>query len=139
MEKKKRIKFPPYPKEFDEGKFDKRGNPITLEEWANLTNDREYKVVKQTRLWWGGLVSTVWLGLDHNHGFGGEKAIFETMLFSRWDSLDCFRYSSLELAETGHEAVVRHYGNPLNALPLFPRILRKYAQNLRYLRGSRGK
>lgn len=55
------------------------------------------------------LVSTVWLGLDHNHGYG-PPMLFETMLFCD-DSDDprnhCLtRYSSEEAALRGHLAAV---------------------------------
>ena len=39
-------------------------------EWANLLEDRDYKVIKQELLENGKWVSTVWLGLDHNFGEG---------------------------------------------------------------------
>jgi hypothetical protein len=37
--------------------------------------------VGSTKLWWGGWVSTVWLGLDHQFSPGGPPLIFETMVF----------------------------------------------------------
>ena len=61
----------------------------------------------------GFTVSTVFLGLDH--AFGGTVPIlFETMVFKRgdWDSgeslpdQDCERYSTIEEARAGHEAMV---------------------------------
>ncbi len=60
----------------------------------------------------GYRVSTVWLGLDHNHlGFmeGGRPLLFETMVFAENDDsmTDQFmrRYSSWEEAEWGHQIV----------------------------------
>jgi hypothetical protein len=99
--------------------YDKEGNPIadTLD-WAMLFEDREYRIVKQEILWWGGWLSTVWLGLDH--AWGGERPlIFESMLFfGRRNDLDCRRYSTLEEAHQGHRLMKRYWTNPLNILCL---------------------
>ena len=99
--------------------YDKEGNPIadTLD-GARLFEDREYRIVKQEILWWGGWLSTVWLGLDH--GWGGERPlIFESMLFfGRRSDLDCRRSSTLEEARQGHRLMKRYWTNPLNILCL---------------------
>lgn len=62
--------------------YDRKGMPLDdLMEWARLFEDKDYQIIKQTRhkekgreFW----LSTVWLGLDHNFGFG-PPLIFETM------------------------------------------------------------
>ena len=50
-------------------------------------------------------VSTVWLGINHNHG-SGPPLLYETMIFGgahdQWQD----RYSTRELARLGHERVV---------------------------------
>lgn len=65
--------------------------------------------VAETTLPDGRWVSTVFLGLDHNLGFGRPK-LFETMVFgSREGPLDeegCWRYETWEEAEVGHQRVV---------------------------------
>lgn len=60
------------------------------------------------------LISTVFLGIDHNFWDRGPPLLFETMVFSKgdgdidWGSADdCWRYSSWDDAETGHKAAVR--------------------------------
>ena len=60
--------------------YDRAGNPISLDEWVRLRGTPGYTIVARTDL--GPLyVSTVWLGLDHGHGYGGPPIIFETMVF----------------------------------------------------------
>ena len=65
--------------------------------------DYEYKKVRLTRLWWGGHVSTVWLGLDHAFNFTEELStfpmIFETMVFPG-NQQD--RYTTEQEAIKGH-------------------------------------
>ena len=46
-------------------------------------------------------VSTVFLGLDH--GFGGRRELFETMLFVNGTAEGCERYSTWDEAEAGHQ------------------------------------
>ncbi len=54
------------------------------------------------------LVSTVWLGANHNY-FGGEPLLFETMVFQGAGSNDiyCERYSTWEQAVEGHEKTIQ--------------------------------
>lgn len=101
--------------------YDRQGNPMTLEEWAESVERRtpEYKRVAETtvgQLW----VSTVWLGLDHNWSPPGEHhvpLIFETMVFPRWNYSELWmdRYPTEAAALAGHEVAVewarkRHHG-----------------------------
>ena len=70
--------------------YDRQGFPIpnTLDEpeygaalgWAKLHADPDYRILAHDDLPDGGLLSTVWLGLDH--GFHGPPRFFETMRFS---------------------------------------------------------
>lgn len=115
--------------------FDRRGNSLSFREWTMLFEMREsYRIVKQEYIgnYW---ISTVWLGLNHNYGFG-PPLIFETMVFNhsmprpprfpeteygtdefdQWledypeqtsaSDLDCERYATEEQATKGHEAMV---------------------------------
>ncbi len=114
--------------------YDRQGKPLTTtrfednkEQWLKemsavdkLLGDMEYKIVKQQKLWWGGRVSTVWLGLDHNF-LGDRILIFETMIFSgtRWKDMggiDMDRYSTEEEAIEGHKKMYRKWSNPINIL-----------------------
>jgi hypothetical protein len=62
-------------------------------------------------------VSTIFLAVDH--GFGGRKELFETMLFVNGSSVDCERYSTWSEAEEGHERWVMKVfkATPILALP----------------------
>lgn len=96
------------------------GKAKTLDEWVkimkkvekDLTN-WEKKNVQQTKLWWGGRVSTVWLGLDQSMGFipskTGKPVIFETMVFPGHSMM---RYETEEEAKEGHEIMVKTWSQP---------------------------
>ncbi len=53
-------------------------------------------------------VSTVWLGIDHNH-FGGRPLLFETMIFKGDSGNDiyCNRYTTWEKAKEGHKKAMK--------------------------------
>ncbi len=98
--------------------YDRQGKPMDLMTWAKLMEDREYKIVARhddERV----MISTVWLGLDHNFG-GGKPLIFETMVFVNSDALArgdidpkynqlCWRWHTEEEAKKGHEIIVHCY------------------------------
>ena len=85
--------------------YDKSGTEISLNVWAVLFEDFDYKVIAsdtgcQRR------VSTVWVGLDQ--GFGRTKAplIFESMVFTTGvdeTSIDSMRYATEAEALEGHK------------------------------------
>lgn len=84
--------------------FDREGHSIPPRVWMDLNNNSEYKAVARTRIR-GNLVSTVWLGMDHNFGFDGNgPVIFETMVFFSDDFKDeyCERYCTEDQARAGH-------------------------------------
>lgn len=83
--------------------YDKTGKPLTLEEWAGLFDDDEYRRIALTACPGGVSVSTVWLGLDHRWRPGGQPLIFETMAFPGEEQE---RYSTEEEARAGHAAMV---------------------------------
>jgi hypothetical protein len=67
--------------------YDRQGFPIPSRDgksptlvWADMSADRDYKIVRQDLLPDGTMLSTVWLGLDH--AWAGPPRIFETMRFS---------------------------------------------------------
>lgn len=64
------------------------------------------RIVKQTKLNQDILVSTVFLGLDHNFTGQGPPLLFETMVFGGALVQHCERYSTWEEAEKGHEDIV---------------------------------
>lgn len=81
-------------------------------EWAFWFETTDRDIAKtETEL---HLVSTVFLGLDHNFSGVGPPLLFETMIFARGggevdfgDDGGCWRYSSWDDAETGHKTAVR--------------------------------
>ena len=92
--------------------YDREGKPMDgVLRWAKLLEDPAYKRVAETTVgkYW---VSTVWLGLDHNFGFGGPPLIFETMVFHSGDGSmlgdDEYmeRYATEEQALAGHAHIV---------------------------------
>lgn len=102
--------------------YDRQGNPISLRQWATLSEDIGYngkRVAESDIVTAGGLrvwVSTVWLGLDHGFYPGGDPVIFETMAFPGESGgnftprdLDCNRYTSLEQAYRGHQEMAGQF------------------------------
>jgi len=68
--------------------YGRKGEPLTLEQWADLHNDLEYRRVgydeiPQTHKNPASYLSTVWLGLDHSFFLQGPPIIFETMRFEQ--------------------------------------------------------
>jgi len=81
---------------------------VPWEEGARAFEDAERRTVAREELQIDGenvLVSTVFLGVDHNFGTG-RPVLFETMVFGgRWDDWQ-WRYETIEHARTGHDRVV---------------------------------
>lgn len=107
--------------------FDRQGWPIpdapdcpAAIRWAQLCYDRDYKIVQQDLLHDGGMLSTIWIGLDQGWGFG-RPLIFETMRFvgiegeskqfpdptDNMERTECLRYSTEEEAHAMHNAILR--------------------------------
>jgi len=94
--------------------YDKYGTMMGLEEYARLNADEDYRRVGYTKLG-EHVISTVWMGLDHNWG-GGTPIIFETMVFpseENFEEQDCDRYATLEEAKAGHTAMVYKWAKRL--------------------------
>ena len=88
------------------------GEPITAEQYGQLAGDLGARRVAADRITYPGgvlVVSTVWLGINHNFDDGGPPLIYETMVFADEESFEetgCWRYPTRDAAEQGHEAVV---------------------------------
>ena len=91
--------------------YDRKGRPMDLMDWAQHVEDREYATVAQHWIR-GWMVSTVWLGLNHNFLGSGPPLIFETMVFPPGDEAGehgtmseeyCDRYPTEEAAQAGHD------------------------------------
>lgn len=77
--------------------------------WAiwfeNSASTRE-RIVATTRVPFGGNVSTVFLGIDHNFGDQGPPILWETLIFGGVLDGDGARYTSHEDALAGHSRMV---------------------------------
>lgn len=104
--------------------YGRDGKPLRggLLQWAKLMEDVTYRVVSQTALENGIIVSTVWLGIDHSFQFPPiTPIIFETMVFSAEkhkselfgrefrEDLDCVRYATETEALIGHNKMVQKW------------------------------
>ena len=93
--------------------YDKEGKLLDSLKASRLLGDRSYKCVSRDELPDGTIVSTIWLGSNHQYG-EGPPLIFETMVFPSdkdFGDLDCERYSTLEEAHKGHKQMVEKYSN----------------------------
>ena len=85
--------------------YDKEAKPINAMEWMALFDDPNYQRISRTEIG-DYIVSTVWLGLDHNYG-DGDPVIFETMVFDKkGDDVGQRRYCTLAQAARGHMEMV---------------------------------
>jgi hypothetical protein len=104
--------------------YDRKGRPMDMMAWAQQHEDYDCRTVAQH---WvrGWMVSTVWLGIDHNFTRQGPPVIFETMVFPPGDEAGghgvtsdeyCERYSTEEAAQAGHDRalawIVDKIGDP---------------------------
>ena len=76
------------------------------EEWSNflMTN----RIVRQDQLAGPILISTIFLGLDHNFSGEGDPILFETMMFGA-PKLEGYqmRYKTWDEAELGHDIALQ--------------------------------
>jgi len=86
-------------------------SPCDLEEWVNvMSQDRR---VAFTDLGNGYIISTVFLGLDHNWG-EGTPLLFETMVFSAEEDEYMQRYTTWEQARRGHKKTMQRFIDRMN-------------------------
>lgn len=75
--------------------------------WAKFMTNIEARRVAISNWDKAGVeVSTVFLGLDHNHSGQGDPILFETMVFGGDLDGEMSRYRTWDEAEAGHEAMV---------------------------------
>jgi hypothetical protein len=106
--------------------YDRHGFPIpgdvreSVLAWARLHADRTYSVLAHDELPDGSRLSTVWLGLDHGHGYG-HPLFFETM------RLPADSAAALEFPDPidGEETTQLRYGSEEEALAAHHEILRR--------------
>lgn len=86
--------------------YNRAGEMIGRDEYYNLVSTPDYKRVAKTELPDDqGIVSTVWLGIDHSFGYG-PLLIFETLVFGGPLDKEMDRYTTEQEALTGHEQMV---------------------------------
>ena len=91
--------------------YNRRGEPITLAEWAALRANLSYVRIADTTMPDGTYISTVWLGVDQQFFTG--PVIFETMAFAParppTHVLDCDRHTTEVDAVAGHALMVQKF------------------------------
>ena len=88
--------------------FDKKGKPITADEWIELFDNMKYRRMLDTSVGWGR-VATVWIGVDHSHVIDGDEPpmIFETAVYGADDDEEFKEaYSNVKDATEGHKDAV---------------------------------
>ena len=89
--------------------YDRKGRPMDVEQFSVKHADMSYRVVASAKFMEGKTevhISTVWLGINHNHSGEGDPVIFETMVFGgKFSEFQC-RYSTLIGAIKGHKMVL---------------------------------
>lgn len=86
--------------------FDREGRPITLMEYGRLFSNLQYRVLYHHRFK-NFLLSTVWLGINHNFSMRGPPVIFETMVFFNGMGGPMWRYSTEGEARRHHMTILR--------------------------------
>jgi hypothetical protein len=84
----------------------------SIEKWSEWFNgDNRDRIVNKTETPYGD-VSTVFLGIDHNHSCKGAPLLFETMVFGGEHDGRMMRYSTWDEAENGHAAMLAYIAPP---------------------------
>lgn len=81
---------------------------VDLHQWAIWMEDNRTKRHVADETFNGVRISTVFLGLDHNHFGDGPPLLFETMVFSGALNESMERYSTWIEAEEGHAKWRKH-------------------------------
>jgi len=73
---------------------------------------------------WGMRVSTVFLGIDHNHSFSGDPVLFETMVFvgRTSEDVEMRRYCTWDEAEAGHKDIIANIKRHPWSLIVLPQL-----------------
>jgi hypothetical protein len=84
--------------------YDRSGNNISEEEWQRRYENSLYRLVDSTEVG-DYLVSTVWLGLNHNWNPDGPPLVYETMVFGG-STEPQYRWTTEEEAKKNHRSIV---------------------------------
>lgn len=95
--------------------YDRQGKPITVTQFSWLKQDPNYSTVARER-GFSLVVSTVWIGMDHNFSDQGPPLIFESMVFRESEDgetdlteVTSRRYATEAEAREGHAQLVKKY------------------------------
>ena len=90
--------------------FDRRGNPISQDEWIRLSRDVTYPIVRTETLPNGYHVKTVWSGV-YNSTSLGKPRIFKTIVLSGHpvELVDVYTYVTEEESLAGHALAVERW------------------------------
>ena len=98
--------------------LDENNNVIEadLTTWAQFLGDEAERRIVNKQIIGELLISTIFIGLDHNLALQEEKEdykphIFETMIFKDNKDIYCDRYSTWKEAEEGHKEAVNWVNN----------------------------
>jgi len=80
-------------------------NILDYSNWRMSRDGSAHSVVRQEMITDHIMVSTIFLGLDHNLLRDGTPILFETMVFDG-DKRDQYRYFTWDEALAGHNAIV---------------------------------
>jgi len=118
MEAAKVVQLPkPSPDQFIGTYILQDGKPMPIRDsfaWANWMEKHRFTETVQHDWHCGVMISTVFLGLDHNYGPNGMPILWETILFARTrKSRQCFnqtfqcRYTSQQDADNMHQHIIK--------------------------------
>jgi hypothetical protein len=79
--------------------------PVDVLTWAQWFEDGDRRRIALDTFPDGRLISTVFLGLDHNWG-DGPPLLFETMVFLGGNATACYRYATRPEALAHHARLV---------------------------------
>lgn len=85
----------------------RRPQPASLEGWAHWFETAD-RIVARTVMSAEIVVSTVFIGIDHNYTRAGPPILFETLVMGGSHDGEMDRYATWEEAERGHEEMIRH-------------------------------
>lgn len=84
--------------------YSRDGQPLCLFDWARSFENTDRHIGDDA---FNGIrVSTVFMGLDHQHDPTGPPLLYETMVFGGDYNYEFWRHSTEETARVFHEAVV---------------------------------
>ena len=95
----------------------------SLEELVEVYNDNDKKRILGKDVVCGVMISTIFLGIDHNFG-DGPPIIFETMVFGGVaPNSEQERYSTYDEAMAGHKRYVKKYSGFWMKIRLYAKVI----------------